>query len=232
MKNNITLLLSLLLLVACQEADIPLYSGGNNIQFVKNLTKDSTVIAFLLAPGKTAIDSPLIVKTTGVGYPREMPYKITIDHQLSSAIEGTHFSLPEKTAFKANAMRDTTLVTFYRTPDMKTNSFRLVLRVEENDSFRPGQVQYTYKVFVVHDKIAQPDWWDANVSTSYLGAYSNKKYQTFIDVTGVADLSSSTPGETRAYALQLKYWLERYKLENNMPFIEDNGDEMTVTANG
>ncbi|MDR0544433.1 MAG: DUF4843 domain-containing protein [Odoribacteraceae bacterium] len=230
MKN--TLIIIILLLAACREAEIPLYSGGNNIQFVKNLARDSTTVAFLLAPGQTEVDSAFIVKTTGPGYPTETPYRITVDRQFTTAVEGTHFKLPDKTTFQPNAMRDTSFVTFYRAPDMKTASFRLVLRVEENDFFRPGQGEYRYKVFVVHDKIAQPAWWNSSVSTTYLGPYSDLKYQKFIDVTGIADLTGASASETRIYSLQLKYWLEEYKATNNEPFREENGDEMKVPISG
>jgi hypothetical protein len=224
---------ALLGLSSCQEAEIPLYSGGNNIQFVKNLAVDSTTVAFLLAPGATELDSFLIVKTTGLGYPAETPYKISVDQQFTTAVEGTHFKLPTTTTFKAGAMRDTLPITFYRTAEMKTRSFRLVLRVEENEAFKPGQLQYQYKIFVVHDKIAQPDWWTTSVSTSYLGPYSDKKYQFFIDVTGIADMTGASISELRVRALQLKYWLEEYKAGNNgIPMTEDNGDEMTVPING
>jgi hypothetical protein len=235
MKRKIMMLLaaSSFGLSSCQEETIPLYSGENYIQFVKNLRTDSTIVAFLAAPGATELDSFLIVKTTGLGYPVETPYKISVDRQFTTAIEGTHFKLPEKMTFKSWAMRDTLPVTFYRTADMKTNSFRLVLRVEENDAFKPGQVQYQYKVFVVHDKIAQPTWWTVSITRSYLGPYSDLKYQKFIEATGIADMTGATPSELRVRALQLKYWLEEYKtLNNGRPMLEVNGDEMTVPVNG
>jgi hypothetical protein len=235
MKREIILLLAIALLglSSCQEAEIPLYSGENYIQFVKNPTTDSTTVSFLMAPGATELDSFLIVKTTGSGYPTETPYKISVDRQFTTAVEGTHFKLPTTTTFKAGAMRDTLPVTFYRTADMKTTAFRLVLRVEENDAFKPGQLQYQYKVFIVHDKIARPDWWTADVSNYYFGPYSDKKYQQFIDVTGIADMTGATLSELRVRALQLKYWLEEYKASNNgFPMLEVNGDEMTVPING
>jgi hypothetical protein len=234
MKKEIIMLLTatLLGLSSCQEAEIQLYSWENYIQFVKNLTTDSTTIAFLMAPGATELDSFLIVKTTGLGYPKETPYKISVDRQFTTAVEGTHFKLPDKTTFKAGAMRDTIPVTFYRTADMKTRSFRLVLRVEENEAFKPGQLQYQYKVFIVHDNISQPAWWNWDVIGYYLGAYSDLKYQTFINVTGIADMTGATRSELRIRALELKYWLEQYKVDHGIPMTDENGGEMTVPING
>jgi hypothetical protein len=173
----------------------------------------------------------LIVETAGLAYPVEKSYKISVDKQLSTAIEGQHYKLPEKTAFKAGQNRDTLTIKFYRTADMKNQSFRLVLRVEENENFKLGQIQYQYKVFLVHDKISQPAWWTASVSTSFLGAYSNLKYQYFIDVTGIADLTGASTSELRIYALMLKYWLEQQK-QNGHTVLEENGDEMVLPVNG
>jgi hypothetical protein len=161
----------------------------------------------------------------------ETPYKISVDQQFTTAIEGTHFRLPERTTFKPNAMRDTLAIRFFRTPDLQTQTFRLVLRVESNEYFKIGQVQYAYKVFLVNDRIAQPDWWSS--ATNYLGVYSDLKYQTLIDVTGIADMTGFSPSEIRAYALQLKYYLEQYKLDNGgEPLTENNGDPVTVPING
>jgi hypothetical protein len=222
----------LLALPGCQEDKVDLYSGEHYIRFIKNLTLDSTTVAFLFAPGKTELDSTLIVETTGLSYPDEKTYKISVDRQFTTAVEGTHFKLPDKTAFKAGAVRDTLAVKFFRTEDMKSHIYRLVLRVEENENFKLGQLQYQYKVFLIHDNISQPGWWTASVSTSYLGAYSDLKYQYFIDVTGVADLTGASMSELRIYALQLKYWLEEQKQLTGSPVLEANGDEMKVPMNG
>jgi hypothetical protein len=210
-----------------------LYGEKNYIQFVKDLAKDSTTIAFLYAPGATEVDSLLIVKMTGMPYAGEKPYRIAIDTRFTTAVEGKHFNMPERTTFQPGKVRDTLAITFYRTDDMKTQAFRLVLRVEPNETFQLGQAQYQYKVFLVHDKISQPGWWDGTVTSYYLGTYSDWKFQKFIDVTGIADLSQASSSELRANALKLKYWLDAYKLEHGgEPFREENGDEMKVPING
>jgi hypothetical protein len=220
-------------LTGCQKEEVPVYSGNNYIQFVKNLTTDSTTVAFLNAPGATQLDSMLIVKMTGSPYRQEKAYRISVDTRFTTAVEGTHFSLPERTVFKPGQMRDTLAITFYRTADMKTQTYRLVLRVEPNEIFQLGQLQYQYKVFLVHDNISRPTWWTDAVSTSYLGPYSDLKYQYFIDATGVADLTGATSSDLRINALKLKYWLEEQKaLNDGEPVREANGDEMKVSING
>jgi hypothetical protein len=233
MKKIIFILVSacLLCLSGCREDKIDLYHGDHYIRIIKNLTQDSTTVAFLLAPGATELDSMMIVETAGLAYPVEKSYKISVDKQFTTAVEGQHYKLPEKTGFKAGQNRDTLAIKFYRTADMKNQTFRLVLRVEENENFKLGQIQYQYKVFLVHDKISQPAWWTADISASYLGPYSDLKYQYFINVTGIADLTGATPSELRIYALKLKYWLEEQRINGNM-ILEVNGDEMVVPMNG
>jgi hypothetical protein len=234
MKKIILILVSVcsIWLFSCQEDKIDLYSGDHYIRFIKNLTTDSSTVAFLFAPGATELDSLLIVETAGLPFSEYKDYKIVIDRSFSTAVEGKHFNLPAKTSFKPGTMRDTLAIKFYRTEDMKNETFRLVLRLEPNETFKAGQIQYQYKVFLVHDKISQPSWWTTAVSTSYLGAYSDLKFQYFIDVTGIADLTGATPSELRVNALKLKYWLEEQKLLNGSPVLEANGNEMTVPING
>ncbi|MDR3245521.1 MAG: DUF4843 domain-containing protein [Prevotellaceae bacterium] len=233
MKKIILILagVCLLWLQGCKEDEIDLYSGDHYIRFIKDLTTDSTTVAFLFAPGASELNAPLVVEAAGIAYPVEKEYKISIDRQFTTAVEGRHFRLPDNTTFKAGAMRDTLAIKFLRTEDMATQSFRLVLRVEANESFKLGQLEYQYMVFLVHDKISQPEWWTTAISTSYMGTYSDRKYQYFIEVTGIVDLTGATPSEIRAHALKFKYWLEEQRQKNNT-ILEENGNEMTVPVAG
>jgi hypothetical protein len=190
------------------------------------------------------LDSILVVEAAGIPYSVEKEYKISIDRQFTTAVEGTHFRMPDKTVFKAGAMRDTLAIKFIRTEEMKDSAFRLVLRVEENENFKLGQIEYQYKVFIVHDKIAQPAWWTTtqpsptlaylNVATNYLGTYSDLKYRYFIEVTGKVDFPGALAdniSEIMNYARLFKYWLAEQKLNNNT-ILEENGNEMTVPVGG
>lgn len=215
-------------ILGCHEEDIPKYYGSNHIQFVKDLTKDSTTVSFLYAPEATELDSFLIVKMTGRPYLQDMEYKISVDRKFTDMEEGTHYKLPENTFFKTGQLRDTLPITFYRTEEMKKKAFRLVLRVETNETFLTGQTEYCYKVFVVHDMISQPGWWTKEVTDFYLGTYSDTRYRYFLEATEGVDLTKATTSEIRAYALMFKYWIER----QDKPITEDNGDKITLPVNG
>ncbi len=236
MNKQIILILSVcfVCLAACKEDTIDTYSGANYVQFSTSYA-DSLTIAFLLAPGKNSIDSSLVITMSGLANQTAMSYKIVVNTQLSTAIEGVHFALPSATAFKQGAYMDTIPVTFYRTDDMRTKEYRLVLQLVSNENFMVGQENYLYKIFRINDKITQPAWWTTtgtlNVKDTYLGVYSDKKYEYFIAVTGVADLTNATASEMRMYALQFKYWLAAKKAADET-VLEDNGNEMTVTVIG
>ena len=216
----------------CNEEDIPLYGDQNYIQFVKDLSIDSTTIAFFYAPQATSIDSFVIVKMTGRAYSQDMEYSIVVDSNLTTMQEGIHYKLPSKTYFKATQLRDTFPVTFYKRQELQEHALRLVLRVRSNENFQQGQMEYNYKVFIAHDIISRPSWWTDEISTNYLGDYSDDKYRYFIQVNEGIDFIEISQSEIRAYALKLKYWLEEQKIATGKPITDEHGNEITVTVNG
>ncbi len=79
--------------------------------------------------------------------------------------------------------------------------------------------------------IAQPEWWDATIIKSFLGAYSDLKYIEFIKVSGTGDLTDKTPGEIRSLCLKFKYYLQQRE-DAGDPVKEADGANMTVPVLG
>ena len=95
-----------------------------------------------------------------------------------------------------------------------------------------------------------PEWWSRNDNTAYnpyniveevyLGAYSEKKYQLFLD--RLAEDNASLEGDDmvmiKKYALRLKYWLEDFNDPENIAsgaapmWDEDNHQVMQVPVAG
>lgn len=75
--------------------------------------------------------------------------------------------------------------------------------------------------------IAKPNWWTDNVTSYYLGVYSDKKYRLFIQETGKADIDSDNIEELRYYSIMFKHYLQKKKDADEM-VREDDGTEMTV----
>lgn len=205
------------LLAACEKDDIKTYVGGDYIQFAESYV-DSTTVSFAYYPGEKVLQVPVVMNMSSFASTLERDYKIVADSKLSTAKEGVHFDLPERTFFKKGTIADTAYITLYLTDDMQTNSYRLVLRVVENDNFKVGQAEKIVKIFWMHNQLSKPAWWDG-VEKAYLGKYSRKKYELLIQEAKVSDLSSASDSEKRATALALYYYLQRnptWDTENEM----------------
>ena len=236
MKKIIISLLSITFLwcLSCQEDTIDTYdpTGVNYVQFAR-AGQDSMTVSFALSPSSVlTLDSLVLVRMSSLPYSDGRSYKIVVDPEFTTAQEGVHFRLPATTSFKAGEVTDSLAITFLRHPDMKNNRFRLVLRIEKNEHFGVGQIDFLYKVIWVHDQLSQPAWWTTSIANSYLGAYSDKKFQFLIDVTEVSDLTDATPSVLRVTALQLKYYLEAAAAAGNPVYDEANNEYMSVPVSG
>jgi len=87
---------------------------------------------------------------------------------------------------------DTIEIKFFNNfDDLKNRSYRLFLRINETDRVKQGEYAYRIAKFYVSDRLEIPEWWSRNDNTAYnpyniveevyLGAYSEKKYQLFLD---------------------------------------------------
>ncbi len=236
MKKYILYLLAFFtpFLPGCSTQDTPLYDGDNYLQFRK--TQDTVTVAFFLFSGADSYDFPVQVEMSGFAPAADNEYKIVVDKANSTAVEGTHFTMPAKTSFKAGETVNTAYVKFMRTPDMKTNRYTLVLRVEDNGNYLAGQTEKRYLAIKVHDQIAQPTWWNAYIVNNYLAAYSDKKYQLFLTVNNYPNLDPilnsngliSNYGPLREYALTLKRYLEEKALGGETVYEADGSTIMTV----
>lgn len=216
--------------ISCQEASFSTYETKNYVQFVSSL-EDSTVVSFTFYPEQNEILWPLPVEISGIPVEQKLSYRIIVDKERTTAIEGTHFDLSADMDIKPWAVRDTCWLKLKRMPEMKTKEFRIVLRIIDSRELLQGQLDYSIAIIRVNDKITQPGWWDGNIVQFYLGEYSDKKFSLFIEVTGKADLSDVSKSELRMYSLQFKYWLQEQKEKGNT-IKEDDGEEMTVRIRG
>ncbi len=222
----------LLFLEGCKKSELEQYCGVNYLQFSESIS-DSTTLSFTFYPNQDEIEWPVGVETSGLALNQDTEYRIAIDTEQSTAIEGTHVRLPEKLMIKSGVVADTFRIAIIRTPEMKTQDIRLVLKVVDNASFKSGQWDYTYRIIRINDRISKPDWWDDMITDYYLGEYSDKKFSLFIEVTGISDMSkgSMNESEVRTATLQFKYWLQREK-EADRTVLEEDNTEMTVKVIG
>lgn len=246
--------LSLLGFTSCNQEELETYSGADNIYFspalvayVKNtlgggtIVADSTEFSFSLdnaSVTETIYKIPIAVQ--GKTSSNDRKVKVTIDPS-STAIEGTHFTLPETIIIPAGKQRDTIAVTIFRTPDMKLNTFSLVLNLEENESFATNfktkvtnvltQKTMSFIRFKLsfNDKSGPPKGW----YTGYYGVFSTKKFFLMCDLMQldpkIFNQSPGSPGITipeQGYHRDfMKRYLNDQKASGNTIYEED-GTEM------
>ena len=77
-------------------------------------------------------------------------------------------------------------VTFYRTPNLTSETDTLVLRIASSDDFQPGIIGLTEKTIVVSATYLQPQWWDSTASNT-LGECNQLKLSIYYSVFGSLD---------------------------------------------
>lgn len=226
MKRYFIVWIGLLLLVsACEEKELQIYKSDSFVSFTKS-NSDTTVFSFFFYRDDV-VEYPLIVRLTGE--PREArTFKLVANKELTT-LRDELYVLPEYYTFREGMLQDTIKITLKNHTDLLTNQYLLVLELKDGDGLFSAGGSFGQTILKVSDKAEQPDWWDKYFTRDYLGNYSRKKFELFIQVTGEGDLGDKTAGEKRVLALKFKHWLEAQK-----PAIydEDNEEEMVVTVIG
>lgn len=229
MKKIAYILTSLLFVIACETVELETYGDQKFVQFVDSY-KDSTTLTFMFYPGQSNIDYPLQVKLLGRMEDKDINYRLRVVDKETTA-PAAFYSIPENQVLRKGKVTDTALVQFFKQPELDTKAYRIVLEVVTTEDASAGETIYCRKVFWVSNTIAQPEWWDATIVKSFLGAYSDLKFQEFIKVTGIADLTDKSWDERRALCLKFKYYLQQQADDGNQ-LKEADGANMTVPILG
>jgi hypothetical protein len=107
------------------------------------------------------------------------------------AVPGVHYVAmddPEMVSLlviKANTVSTMLPVILLRDASLKEGSYRLRLQIVASDDFLPGEVMFRSRAIQFSDRLERPNFWDVqNVERSQFGAWSVRKHQFMIDVTG------------------------------------------------
>ena len=231
MKNLLLIALTLFLF-SCNERGFKMYDGENYLAFGKDFTKDSTIVSFFFYPGQSEIEVPLEGTLSGTPLTEAKTFSLAVVKDETDA-DGSNYLLAENYTFRPGRVRDTVYIHIVNSDLLKTKAFRLVLEIQGNDDFIPGVIPFRKAKLIISNIAAKPDWWTSVVEKSYLGKYSDKKYQLLIEVTGISDFSECSSSEFTAYALKLKYYLQKHIDAGNPPiYDEENNQNMTVTVIG
>jgi len=242
------LLFSLFGLTSCDKEEIETYKAANNIYFPRAVFPaynnapliDSTGFSFSFDKADvTGRIYSIPVQVQGVVSDVDRKIKVSVDPS-STAVLGTHFSLPENIVLHAGKQIDSIQVTVNRTLDLKDKAVTLVLNLEENEFFTVNmkdritnvltqkKINYTRFKLTFTDKLTQPIGWQA-----VFGVFTAKKFFLMCELMNLEpemfNQPQGSPGlsipETLYYASFMKRYLTDQKAEGNTIYEED-GKEM------
>ncbi|MBF4471783.1 DUF4843 domain-containing protein [Flavobacterium sp. HJJ] len=242
--------LSFLGFVSCEQEEIAAYEDTDNVYFSNAVFSpngtgaeliDSTGFSFGLDnPAITKRIFKIPIRVQGKLSDVDRKVKVSID-PTSTAVAGTHFSLPENIFIGAGKQVDTIVVTVFRAPDMKTNSFTLILNLEENESFTTKMQTKVVNVLTqktmsfirykltFDDKLTQPAGWYA----PYLGAFTAKRFFLMCDLMQLEPSMFAqklgAPGLTIPDVVYYQTFMKRYladQKKSGNTIYEADGTEM------
>lgn len=243
--------LSILGLTSCDKEEIEAYQDTDNIYFSNAMFPPNNISAPLIdSTGFSfGLDNPAItgrifkipIRVQGRLSDVDRKVKLTIDPS-STAVEGTHFSLPENIVMHAGKEVDTIEVTVFRAPDMKKSAFTLVLNLEENEFFTTKMKTKVINILTqktmsfirykltFDDKLTQPAGW----YVPYLGVFTAKKFFLMCDLMNLDPAmfaqklgapGLSIPDVTYYQNFMQRYLADQKKSGNTV--YEDDGTEMS-----
>ncbi|WP_245999732.1 DUF4843 domain-containing protein [Paraflavitalea soli] len=214
-KYSCIIIIGLAVAAGCKKADYLLYQDTARIQMADtaaasitfvyeapSVTRDTVYVRLNTIGGITDKDRKVKLEQVteyDVTYVRDpVTNKITdsvVKEKPFKAVAGKHYigfddpAMQSLLVIRANKAYDSIPIILLRDADLKSNSYRLRLKVVANDVFGIGETKAIQKTLVFSDRLERFASWltDSYSSTAYgtLGKYSTTKHQFIIDVLKV-----------------------------------------------
>lgn len=149
------------------------------------------------AAEKNNVTSLAEVRTMGNVTDYDRPFKVEIDKEMSTGIQGVHFDTNLDTLkIKAGKSNAYVRITFYRTPDLLDSTLTVVLHLIENEHFNArSTIQKNEPMELQQRKRTVP------------GIRSNSTNNIPNRLTGPGSVKvSSVPGRLRNTSLSIRSW--------------------------
>ena len=176
-----------LLLSACQENEMNGFENDGAVYFQLNATDwtntaDSIVYSFA-GKGVTEYMVNLQVDLMGEAVDWDREVRVSIDPELTTAEEGTHYrALETSYVLPAGAYNMQIPVTILGTdPRMENQAFQLAIRLEPSADLGLGLSQRTLARIQFSAMLTMPYYW----GELYWGEYSKVKHEKLIELLGV-----------------------------------------------
>lgn len=246
MRNQFKLLLALTTISflgqGCTKSELLRYEAIDMVYFYKDPYKannDSFNYSFAIKPDGLQEDTVwLTMRIMGEARDFDRVVNLAPDPDGTTAVLGTHYYLPPY-IIPAGAFSANLPVVVKRTPEMKTQSVTILLKVIESADFAPGVPNSPvtgslagaglHYLVRVSDFLVKPSNWD-NMLVIFFGSYSQVKYKFIIDVTGKTEFPFGPPpqmsyGELLYYKAFVKMKYQEYEALNG-PLIDEFGSPL------
>lgn len=249
MKKHLSItvyILFAMLFIAC-EKDLRTYEGKSTIYFLHALSSiypnlepsDSLNLTFAFSPEKTDSVQIIPVRVTGEATETDRSFTVSAD-PVSTAKAGEHYErIPGGLVIPAGNVVGEVPIKFLRTPEMETDTFTLVLKLQPNEHFvtnmadkvenaTTGKVR-SFRQFrvMVNDVLNRPMRW----LDYYCGTFTRKK---LVLMSSVLDIPLDAMNKTTATIPNIIYWSKSMQLYLNDQrasgniIYEEDGTEMVM----
>ncbi len=229
-------ILLLSIVVGCNKKNIEIWQGEHYVYFTEEEDKfygneitscDSINISFFFYKNDV-IQYPLEVALTGQLLSEDTPFKVVADKGKTTLPESL-YELPDFFYFRKGLIKDTIYVTLKNDSILKDKRYDLKLDIVEQGKILTHNGKNASRLLLISDIVEKPFWWVENpVEWYYLGEFSRKKYELFMEVTGAEALNLDDLSEARLLTLEFQHWLDK----QNPKILEDNGNEMKTEIIG
>ena len=210
-KKILYLFLLPLIFTACETKDIPVYTSDDAALYFQRTASyiwgsttvtysNSTEFTFAgAAAEKNSVTYSAEVRTMGNVTDYDRPFKVEIDKEMSTGIQGVHFDTNLDTLkIKAGKSNAYVRITFYRTPDLLDSTLTVVLHLIENEHFNARIDEYkktnqwnsssenldgTRYPFKFNEQYSEPTYWSW-FGEGFLGPWTPQKYIVVNSVMG------------------------------------------------
>ena len=235
---------SLLLIAACitgcQEEQLPTFDTDMHYVHFEKMWDEPIRFSFQTTPDEDEHKVEIPVTLIGLALPEAMDYSVSIVTEDNPFVAGNQeyittasedvYDIALSQSFDAGVYADNLVVTLHNVPELQEEKC-IVIRIENNDNFLQGPVDYLTSIIYVSDILTQPDWWDTEFADAFLGPYSEIKFRHFIIATGISDITGMDVSEISAYARMFVYYLREMDLAGTPVYEEDGVTKVLDTIN-
>lgn len=219
----ISVCLTFFTLMGCAEDQIDLFGDQNYIHF-KQESKKVYRFSFATVPGVDEYEYKIPMTLIGQALSEDKEYAVEVvteGDDLVTTATSKSYTLSQSNVFQKNVFEDTLRIQLKNNAEL-SNEKLLVLKVADNENFKVGPVKNQKAYIYLSNYLVQPDWWDDDMSSIFLGEYSDIKYQQFIVATGITDMTGMTSLQVTAYVSTFIYYLRALDEEGKTVYESDN----------